>query len=43
MDDSKLVVEPLITHRFLVKDAIEAYDLVLNKPEEILGVLFTWE
>ena len=38
----KVKIKPLITHRFPVKQAKEAYDLVLNHPEEVLGIIIDW-
>ncbi len=38
----KVRLKPLITHRFPVQRAKEAYDLVLNRPEETLGIVFHW-
>ncbi|MFO7897584.1 MAG: zinc-binding alcohol dehydrogenase [Planctomycetota bacterium] len=41
--EGKLNVDRLITHRFDVTDAAEAYDLILNRPKECLGVLFRYD
>jgi len=38
----KIRIKPLITHRFPYHRAKEAYDLVLNRPEEALGITFEW-
>jgi threonine dehydrogenase-like Zn-dependent dehydrogenase len=38
----KVKIRPLITHRFPVKQAREAYDLILNQPEEAVGILIDW-
>jgi 2-desacetyl-2-hydroxyethyl bacteriochlorophyllide A dehydrogenase len=38
----KVRLKPLITHRFPVQRAKEAYDLILNRPEEALGIVFEW-
>ena len=38
----RVKIRPLITHRFRMKQAKEAYDLVLNHPEEAVGVLIDW-
>lgn len=42
LNDRKVRLKPLITHRFPVRRASEAYDLVLNRPEEGLGIVFDW-
>jgi threonine dehydrogenase-like Zn-dependent dehydrogenase len=34
---------PLVTHRFPVQRAEEAYRLVLDRPEPVLGVILEWE
>jgi predicted dehydrogenase/threonine dehydrogenase-like Zn-dependent dehydrogenase len=40
----KVLVEPLITHRFPIERAAEAYDLVLGKRREpYIGILFTYK
>jgi len=38
----KVKIKPLITHRFPVKQAKEAYELVLNHPEEVVGIVLDW-
>jgi predicted dehydrogenase len=39
----KLDVRPLISHRFAISDAVQAYDLITGKkPEPFLGVLLTY-
>jgi 2-desacetyl-2-hydroxyethyl bacteriochlorophyllide A dehydrogenase len=38
----KMKIKPLITHRFPIKQAREAYDLILNRPEEAVGVIIDW-
>jgi len=40
--DGTLDVEPLISHEFAVDDAPDAYDLVVNRPRECLGVLLRY-
>jgi predicted dehydrogenase/threonine dehydrogenase-like Zn-dependent dehydrogenase len=41
--DSRLVVAPLITHRFPIEKATEAYELITGKKHEpFLGVLLTY-
>jgi len=40
--EGKLNVDELITHEFAVEDAAAAYDQVLNRPTECLGVLFRY-
>jgi 2-desacetyl-2-hydroxyethyl bacteriochlorophyllide A dehydrogenase len=41
-DRHKLRIKPLITHRFPIAQAKEAYDLIINKPDEALGIIFDW-
>ena len=42
--NGKLQVQPLITHRFPIEKATEAYDVITGKKEEpFLGVLLTYE
>ncbi len=44
MANGKLQVEPLITHRFPIEKATEAYDVITGKKNEsFLGVLLTYE
>jgi predicted dehydrogenase/threonine dehydrogenase-like Zn-dependent dehydrogenase len=41
--DSKIAMQPLISHRFSIEDAVAAYDLITGKTEEsFLGVLLTY-
>jgi NADPH2:quinone reductase len=40
--DGKLKVDPLITHEFAVDEAAAAYELVVNRPHDCLGVLFRY-
>ncbi len=35
-------VKDMITHRFKPEEAKKAYDILLNKPEEGLGITFDW-
>lgn len=35
-------VEPLISHRFPVDQAAEAFRLVVDAPDKILGIIFDW-
>lgn len=42
LERHKVRIKPLITHRFPYAKAKEAYDLVLNRPEEALGITFEW-
>jgi bacteriochlorophyllide a dehydrogenase len=39
----KLKTLPLITHRFPVERAAEAFDLILSRREPVLGVILDWE
>ena len=34
---------PLITHRFPVHQAADAFDLILSRREPVLGVVLDWE
>jgi 2-desacetyl-2-hydroxyethyl bacteriochlorophyllide A dehydrogenase len=38
----RVKIRPLITHRFPIQQAREAYDLILNRPDEAVGVLIDW-
>jgi 2-desacetyl-2-hydroxyethyl bacteriochlorophyllide A dehydrogenase len=38
-----VVIEPLITHRIPYTEAAEAFALVLEHPEETLGMVLTWD
>ena len=40
--ENRLVVEPLITHVFDASDAPKAWDMLLNRPQEALGVVLKW-
>jgi polar amino acid transport system substrate-binding protein len=43
LDDGKVDVAPLITHRFPIDQARSAYDLITGKTQEVfLGVLITY-
>lgn len=37
-----LQTESLITHRFAVADAVQAFDLILNRKEPSLGIILEW-
>ena len=37
-----LQTEPLITHRFPAEQAAEAWRLILDRKETVLGVVLTW-
>jgi threonine dehydrogenase-like Zn-dependent dehydrogenase len=39
----RLIVDKLITHRFNCLQAVEAYKLLMDWAEELLGVLLTWK
>jgi 3-hydroxyethyl bacteriochlorophyllide a dehydrogenase len=39
----KLNLAPLISHRFSPKEAVEAYRLILDKPNEAMAVVFNWK
>ncbi|MCH6472374.1 zinc-dependent alcohol dehydrogenase [Sinomonas terrae] len=38
----RLVIDPLITHRMPFDDPASAYDIVLNDPQQGLGMVFDW-
>ncbi len=38
----RVQVEPLITHRFPIEEALQAYDLILDNREPYIGVLLTY-
>ena len=40
--EKKLVLDPLITHTFEYFDAPKAWEMLLNHPEESLGVVLKW-
>jgi len=40
--EGKLIVEPLLTHLFKPEQCKEAYSGLREKPEEFLGVVFSW-
>jgi 2-desacetyl-2-hydroxyethyl bacteriochlorophyllide A dehydrogenase len=37
-----VTITPLITHRFAASDAAKAYQLILDHPEDSLGVVLSW-
>ncbi len=39
----RLTIGPLITHRIPASQALDAYKLLLEHPEEILGMVLLWE
>ncbi len=41
--DGKLKVDPLITHEFPVAEAPAAFDMILNRPKECLGILLGYQ
>lgn len=42
MADGGIAIDPLITHRFSAADAAEAYEMVVDHPEQSLGMVFSW-
>jgi len=43
LSQGALQTEPLITHRFPMRRAAEAFDLILSRREPFLGVVLDWE
>lgn len=39
----RLTIDPLITHRIPASQALDAYRLILEYPEEILGMVLMWD
>ena len=39
----RLAIAPLITHRIPYREAQDAYRLIIDHPEESLGMVFTWD
>jgi len=42
MATGRIAIEPLITHRIAYQDAADAYRLVVDHPEQSLGMVFDW-
>jgi 2-desacetyl-2-hydroxyethyl bacteriochlorophyllide A dehydrogenase len=42
MATGRISLDPLITHRFSFRDAQQAYDLVIEHPEQSLAMVFDW-
>ncbi len=42
LSQNKIDLEPIITHRFKIEDAKEAYDMILNNKEPFIGVLLEY-
>lgn len=38
----QFAITPLITHRFSIDEAAQAYDLVIRSPKEIVGAVIDW-
>lgn len=43
MEEGKLCLQALITHRFRPEQAPEAYELILHRPQDTMGIVFNWE
>ncbi len=39
----RLAIRPLITHRIPGREAVDAYRLILDHPDDILGMVLVWE
>jgi len=42
LGEKRLTISPLITHRIDSRDATDAYRLLLERPQEMLGVVLNW-
>ena len=42
LQSGELTLAPLITHRFRPEQAVEAYRLILDRPNEAMAVVFDW-
>lgn len=42
LKEKKLKIKPLITHEFNYKEAPKIYEMMLNDPSEMLGVVIDW-
>lgn len=42
MAADRIAIDPLITHRIPYREAASAYQLVLDHPEQSLGMVFSW-
>ena len=42
IQEGRLKISPLITHELTINDATKAYDMMLNNPEKMLGVIIKW-
>lgn len=38
----RIAIAPLITHRIPITNAADAYELIVNAPEQTLGMVFDW-
>ncbi len=43
LSSKKVNIKPLITHRYNIKNALEAYDMIVNGKERCIGVLLEYE
>jgi 2-desacetyl-2-hydroxyethyl bacteriochlorophyllide A dehydrogenase len=42
MAEKKLILEPLITHRYRPEDAPEAFEMIVERPDETMAIVFDW-
>ena len=42
LGSGKVTIAPLITHRFAYRNAADAYQLILEHPDQSLGVVLSW-
>ncbi len=43
LERKKVTISPLITHRIKSENALEAYRLLLEQPDDIVGMVLIWE
>jgi 2-desacetyl-2-hydroxyethyl bacteriochlorophyllide A dehydrogenase len=43
LERKRITISPLITHRIESEDALEAYRLLLDQPDDIVGMILVWE
>ena len=43
LERKRITISPLITHRIKSEDALEAYRLLVEQPDEVVGMILIWE